>query len=67
MRDGWQLFMPDPRYYLRLLRYPFTQIRSPQALMLASLLFASQTASAVGMVSEWAQQRRKKTIVSGEV
>jgi glycosyltransferase involved in cell wall biosynthesis len=66
LRDGWQLFTPDTRYYLRLLRYPFTQIRSPQALILASLLFVSQTASAVGMVSEWAQQRRKKTIVSGK-
>jgi len=57
-RLGWELFQPDPKYYAKLLRYPFTQANSRQALLLSALLLVSQSASAIGLVAEWNKQRR---------
>jgi len=59
-RYKWEHFRPDPRYYLTLLRYPFSQLCRQQAVLLSALLVVSQSASMVGLVSEWIRQRGEK-------
>ncbi len=59
-RLGWELFQPDPKYYYKLLRYPFTRAGGRQALLLSALLMVSQSASAAGLAAEWIKRRRAK-------
>jgi hypothetical protein len=57
-RHGWEQFRPDPGYYARLLRTPFSGNPRVAAVRLAALLLVSQSASAAGLIAEWARQRR---------
>jgi GT2 family glycosyltransferase len=57
-RHGWEQFRPDPGYYARLLRTPFSRTSRVAAVRLAALLLVSQSASAAGLIAEWARQRR---------
>lgn len=55
-RRGWGRFMPEPKFHLRLLRYPFSQARGGRAVWLAGSLMLSQVASAAGLVWEGIHQ-----------
>ena len=57
-RHGWEQFRPDPGYYARLLRTPFSGTPRVAAVRLAALLLVSQSAGAAGLIAEWARQRR---------
>lgn len=67
IRQGWQLFSPDPHYYRMLLRAPFARFPFPQAMIMAVMLFTSQAITLVGMVSEEIRRHRKALISPVEV
>ncbi len=58
-RQGWALYAPDPNYYWRLLRAPFSRYPVGRAMTMVSLLIASQSIGAMGMLSEWIRRRHK--------
>lgn len=63
-RQGWEVFKPDPRYYVDLLIHPFGQTVGWHSLLISALLVASQSASAAGLVTEWIRNRRGKSAFS---
>jgi GT2 family glycosyltransferase len=56
-RRGWGRFMPEPKFHLTLLGYPFSQARGRRALRLAASLMLSQVASAAGLAWEGMSKR----------
>jgi glycosyltransferase involved in cell wall biosynthesis len=60
-REGWQLFKPNPGYYVDLIFHPFGEAISWHSLLISALLFLSQSVSAAGIVVEWIQNRRDKS------
>ena len=58
MQQRWQLFKPDPRYYLDLLSRPMARPVSWRSLWLLALVVESQFASAIGMIAEWLRYNR---------
>lgn len=66
VRQGWQLFSPDPHYYRILLQAPFTRLPFSQAVSMAAVLFTSQAITLVGMVSEGIRRRGRKLFCAVE-
>jgi GT2 family glycosyltransferase len=67
IRQGWQLFSPDPSYYRILLQAPFARFPFPQAMNMAAMLFTSQAFTLAGMVSEEIRRYRKTLYCAIEV
>jgi len=66
VRQGWQLFSPDPHYYRILLQAPFTRLPFSQAVSMDAVLFTSQAITLVGMVSEGIRCRGRKLFCAVE-
>ncbi len=53
-------FRPDPKFYIRLLSYPFVQRQGKKAPWLTILLMVSQVANAVGFLREGLSERKRR-------
>ncbi len=59
-RDKKPIRLDSKSFYLNMFRYPFSHARKWSALWLSVLLMISQLASAIGFMSEWINQARRR-------
>jgi GT2 family glycosyltransferase len=55
-RRGSGIFRPEAKFYMHLLRYPFTHTRNLHTVRLFLMLLLAQTANAAGFFAQWANQ-----------
>lgn len=65
VRQGWEVFEPDPGYYQVLLSTPFLRFPFLKALVIAALLCVSQMAGVCGMLREWIRKRGQAATHAG--